>query len=148
VGSIASRPVRIALSAAATILVLVLVPAAIAAKGGNGKNSSGASASSLTLRLVSDSNSDGQPNAGDTVTFDVLSPTSYPTVTLDCYQDGAKAFWASANFYDSGLPAWMRNFTLSSTYWTGGAADCTATLTDASSGRVQTLATRDFSVAP
>jgi hypothetical protein len=135
--------VRIAVSAAITILVLALIPTALAAKGGK----SNATGSSVGLIMVADSNTNGLANFGDTVTFDVSSAaTNYPTVTLNCYQDGAKVFWASANFYDSGLPAWMRNFTLSSTYWTGGSADCTATLSDASSGKMQTLASRDFHV--
>jgi hypothetical protein len=141
------RRVRIAVYVTTAVLVLAAIPAAFAAKGG--KNNGGASANSPGLVMVADSNANGLANYGDTVTFDVSSaPTSYPTVALACYQGGSKVFWASASFYDSGLPAWMRNFTLSSSHWTGGAADCTAALTDSSSGRTQILGSLDFHVDP
>jgi hypothetical protein len=63
------------------------------------------------------------PSFGDTVTFEVFTTaTAYPWVTLRCYQNGALVSQES-NAVGRGL------FTLGpSGLWTGGAADCTATL--------------------
>ncbi len=83
------------------------------------------SASSIDLVLLG--SSAGLPHYGQQVTFSVsTSATDRPYVLLNCYQNGVWLYAAQAGFY----PAYpfSRVFTLASTAWTGGAADCTATL--------------------
>jgi hypothetical protein len=120
------------LAAAALLTVGVASAPAFAAKGGSGKPTSGStSGSSLSLHnpLVNDLNGDGLPNWGDTVTFDVsTTATTGPYVDLACTQNGAVVLGATAGFFDSYLWPWTRDMTLSTQSWTGGAADCTATL--------------------
>jgi hypothetical protein len=64
---------------------------------------------------------------GDTVTFNVsTTATSQPSVITDCLQNGALVYRHFGFFY--GDPSPSQNFVLQSPAWTGGAADCTATL--------------------
>jgi hypothetical protein len=126
----------------ALVAMLVSVGIASAAKG----------SSSLNLVVVSAAGSPvgsaatPQPTYGSTITFDVqTNQTSQPNVNVRCYQswafvyDSWGAFWAGA--------AVGQNFTLSSGYWTGGAADCTARLVAFDKqGREQTLASTTFHV--
>ena len=87
-----------------------------------------------------------QPSYGDAITFEVsTTQTTQPNVHLRCYQgsafvlDGWGAFWTGALV--------GQNFTLSSNYWTGGAAECTADLVAYDKrGRPQTLASISFRV--
>jgi hypothetical protein len=110
----------------ALILALALVPAALAAKGGNGggRNSD---PSSINVVMVNDLNGNRSPNWGDTISFAVSSTaTSSPYVNLACYQGGALVASGDGAFFEGG--GWGQDMTLKSTLWTGGAADCTATL--------------------
>ena len=134
------------------LLALVLVPATLAAKGGNagatGKPAGGGGGSvggGLTLRMVSDQNGNAAPNWSDEITFDLSTTADKPNVNVRCYQGGLFVYDGWAAFYDG---AWFgQNFTLSSSYWQGGAADCTARLvTWSRNGREQTLATKGFHV--
>jgi hypothetical protein len=62
------------------------------------------------------------PSFGETVTFEVHTTSTAPWVTLKCYQNGTQVSQES-NGVGRG------DFTLGPTpLWTGGAADCTATL--------------------
>jgi hypothetical protein len=135
----------------ALVLALALVPAALAARAGGSHGGGGGgtgSGSSLSLVMVADANSDGLPNWNDTVTFDVSTTvTDSPRVAVDCYQNGTHVYWASAAWYAGNPWPWLRNFNLNSTYWTGGAADCTAQLQAATSKRTTVLATLNFHVA-
>jgi hypothetical protein len=130
------------------LLALVLVPATFAAKGGNagagGKPSGGSS--SLTLRVLSSPNDDGLPHYGYQVTFDVsTTATDKPSVSVSCSQSGVEVYRASAGFYPEYPWPWAQTFTLSSGAWTGGAADCTATLYHVNSrGKSTTLKTLGF----
>jgi len=136
---------RLGLTAVLGLLALALVPAAQANKGGKPAPGGGGSGSSLRLVPLAP---DGVTNWGDQVTFEVTtSATTQPMVRLDCYQGGVKVYWASAGFYDGYPWAWARNFTLKSTYWTGGAADCTATLYLNDGRRYRDLASTSFHVA-
>jgi len=113
-------------------LALVVALSALALTGtavaGNGKGPT-KSSSSLSLVIVSSAGlapaSTVGAHYGDTVTFDVsTTATDTPLVQLSCYQNGAMVYSSSANFAvepDHG-------FLLSSNAWTGGAANCTATL--------------------
>lgn len=128
-----------------TVLALSLAVATPAfAKGGHGGGGSGSS----TLSLVLVDSLDGIAHSGQQVTFAVATTaTSSPFVSLNCYQGGVWVYTASAGFF-AAYP-WSRNFTLSSTAWTSGAADCTARLYSTKDGtRTTTLATASFHVNP
>lgn len=143
---ISRHVVRIALIAA--VAALVLVPTGLAAKGGGGKpgGGGGGGSTSSSLSLVLLNSSDGQAHWGQQVTFNVsTTATESPFVSLNCYQGGTWVLTASAGFFPS-YP-WSRDFTLSSSYWPSGAADCTARLYMTKDGsRTTTLATLSFHV--
>jgi hypothetical protein len=133
-----------------TACLAIAPTAAYAAKpsanGGGGKGGGGSvSNSSLSLEMVNDANGNGTPNWSDTVTFNVsTTATSSPYVTLKCYQGGTTVLSGSAGFWDGyAFPA-EQNMQLSSPSWTGGAADCTATLWSADGKKTATLATLSF----
>jgi hypothetical protein len=114
---------RFALLAAVGALCLALAPAALAARGGGGPGTS--STGSLSLVLMN--SSDGLPHYGQQVTFNVsTTATTRPYVSLDCTQNGTLVYSNQVGYYP-GYP-WVQYFTLASSYWTGGAASCTATL--------------------
>jgi hypothetical protein len=96
--------------------------------GGKGKPGGGSTTGSLTLVMVADANANGLPNWNDTITFTVNSTSTYPYVSVRCYQSGTLVYGADAGFYDSYPWPGARNMPLSSPSWTGGAADCNATL--------------------
>jgi hypothetical protein len=84
---------------------------------------------------------------GDTVTFNVsTTATTQPSVITDCLQNGAVVYRHYGFFY--GDPSPSQNFVLKSAAWTGGAADCTATLyyIDPTLGVELDLATLPFHV--
>jgi len=129
------------------LLALVLVPATFAAKGGNaGASGKPGGGDSVTLRMVTDQNGNTAPNWGDEITFDVSTTADKPYVNVRCYQGTAFVYDAWVGYYAG---AWFgQTFTLSSSYWLGGAADCTARLvTWSKNGREQTLNTLTVPVA-
>jgi hypothetical protein len=129
------------------LLVLVLVPVALAAKGGhNPSGGSGSSSLSLATPLVYDANGDGLPNWGDQVTFKVsTTATSRPFVALNCFQGGVRVYGFSAGIFPT--YAWTQTYTLKSSMWTGGSANCTATgYYFTSNGRENVFATMSFTV--
>lgn len=107
-----------------------------------------ASGSSSIAVVVLDS-PDGVAHYGQRVTFTVsTTATTKPMVKLDCYQGGVWVYWASAGFYPGYPWPWNQNFTLASSYWTSGAAECTAVLyTNGNNGRTITLASTSFHAA-
>ena len=123
---------RIALGITALALGLALVPVALAGKGAGGGHKSGGSGSSssaLALVMVSDQNGNGTPNWNDTITFNIsTTQTTSPYVELHCSQNGNVVYTAYAGFYASYPWPDSQLMPLSSPSWTGGAADCTATL--------------------
>jgi hypothetical protein len=82
------------------------------------------------------------------VTFSVsTTATDKPSVRLDCYQGGSLVYTHSAGFYPSYPWPQSQNYVLQSSAWTGGAADCTATLYYMNSkGTSVTLTTLSFPV--
>ena len=127
----------------ALIFALASTPAALAARGANGNT--GVKGSDPTLAMVNDANGNGLPNWGDTVTFNVSTAAAYPALQLACYQNSALVFDQIVGAFPSYMAS--KDFTLQSNLWTGGAADCTATLyTTSSSGKQTTLATTSFAV--
>lgn len=123
------------------VVALVAGPATAGGRGGGkGKPGSGGS-SSLTLVLL-----DGATEAhhGGRVTFTVsTTATDRPFVSVNCYDGGTWVYSASAGFFPD-YP-WSRDFTLATTSWTSGPADCVAKLYTTRDGtRITTLATLDF----
>jgi hypothetical protein len=135
-------PHRIAVYAALALALFVLVPAALADKGG--AKAGNTSSFSLVLLGAPGAAAASSPQWGQQVTFNVKSDAAYPTVELDCAQSGAWVYAQIVGFYPT---FGDQTFTLKSPSWTGGAADCTATLyTMSSSGKRTTLATSGFTV--
>src|SRR4051794_14762817 len=79
----------------------------------------GGGTGTISLVMVTDKNSDGLPNYGDTVTFAVSTPsTTQPYVTLKCSQNGTLVSQQSNGIFSISLG---QNFTLASTAWQSGA---------------------------
>ncbi len=99
-----------------------------------------------TIELVLLGSSDGNAHQGQEVTFNVsTTSTDRPYVSLNCYQGSDWIYAASAGFFPD-YP-WSRNFTLATTSWTSGAADCKAVLYKTKDGsRTTTLASLEFHV--
>jgi len=110
---------------AATVVALVAV-LAVAGVALAGKPSS-----SLSLVVVPSGEAaaaTAEPSYGDHITFDVATTeTDRPFVNLRCYQGDNFVADGWEGFFASYVPEPV--FTLSSDYWTGGAADCTAYVT-------------------
>lgn len=127
------------------VIGLIALPA-LAAKGGNGGKPSGGGSSTLAMVMVDPA--DTVANHGDVVTFTVsTTATDRPFVSVKCYQASGLVYSASAGFFDDYPWPWARNFSLASSAWSAGAADCTATLYyTRSTGRHVNLASVDFGV--
>lgn len=127
------------------IACTVAFAAAPASAGGKG----GAKTSGGTLKLVLLESSDGVAHYGDDITFEVsTTATDHPTVAASCYQAGQEVYAHTAGFYPDYPWPELRTYTLSSSVWVGGAAECVATMFySRSNGRVITLATLGFSAA-
>lgn len=136
---------RIALTAALLVLALALIPAALAGKGKPSGGGGSTGGGSFSLVMVNDVNGNGSPNWGDTVTFTVSTTmTNAPYVSVSCTQNGTSVYGQSAGFFAGYLWPSQRYFTLSSSYWTGGAANCTARLYYSNGTKLATLATLSF----
>ena len=120
---------RAAVVVAVMALGLALAPVALAAKAQGGKPPKGAGTASIALVLID--STDGLAHFGQTVTFDVsTTATDQPWVNLKCYQGRTLVAEGWNGYFDASLTG--RNFGLSSPMWTGGAADCTAYVTNPS----------------
>jgi hypothetical protein len=105
----------------------------------------GTTSSGLTLVLVN--STDGLPHWGQQVTFSVsTTATSYPYVSLNCYQNNSLVYSASAGFFPSYPWPGSQIMPLSSPTWTSGAASCTAALWYQSGKRDLTISTLTFKV--
>jgi hypothetical protein len=136
-------PAGAILATVGLVLALALVPAAFAGKSGSGTGGGGSS--SLSLVLSTDLNSNGVPNWDDTITYNVsTTATSSPQVSTKCYQNGVLVLHTNAAFYDGNPFAYMDWLQLTSGMWTGGAADCNATMYYTSHKRTVTLSTLSF----
>ena len=137
---------RIIYVIAAVAAFAVTAGPALAAKGGG----TGASGSTITLVTLGSSTfsaaTTAGPSVGDNVTFAVqTSATDRPYILLNCYQ-GRDWVSTAQSFYSSTNPP---IFTLSSSGWTSGAAQCTARLgkLNADGTRFTDLASTTFSVS-
>jgi hypothetical protein len=136
------QPMRLALIAAVAALCMASAPAALAAKGGRPPKPSGGSNGSISLVLLN--SSDGLAHWGQKVTFNVsTTATSEPWVGLKCTQGGAQVSEGWEGFFAGSLDDQI--FGLYSPSWSGGAADCTATLT---TSQWAPLASTSFHVSP
>lgn len=154
------KPAAVLFVLSVAVLALALVPAAgLAAKGGGGAASkpggggggggkpSGGAGNLALAPMVTDSNGNGLPNWGDQVTFTVsTSVTENPQVSLKCSQNGVVVLNGSAGFGANDPWSWAQVFTLATSAWAGGAADCTATLYYYNGRSFSTLATIGFPV--
>lgn len=144
--------VGIALVVAVTSIIgnSTLSTAPVAAKSGSAapvaaKSSGTSSTSNLSLVLLN--STDGLPHWGQNVTFSVATTvTTEPYVSLDCSQNGAIVYGASAGFFPSYPWPGSQIFPLSSPSWTGGGASCTATLYYVNGKRTITLKTLNVQV--
>jgi len=135
--SVKPRDVCFALFAVIGALVLVLAPAALAGKPGGGGHGS------VSLVVLSSPYGDNLPHYGGQVTFKVsTTATDRPYVNLNCFQNGTLVYSNQVGYFSS-YP-WVQYFGLSSSYWTGGAASCTATLTYPTGKGWSSLATMSF----
>jgi hypothetical protein len=134
---------------AGLVFVLALAPIAFAAKG-TGKptgGSGGGGGSTISGPvMVNDLNGNGQPNFGDTLTFNVSSTvTTTPYVNLLCYQNGVLVYNSWRGFFAGSLDTTW-NFVLGSGAWTSGAGSCTAWLGMYTRRGFQRLTSTSFSV--
>jgi len=141
VGSVRNR---IVVAGLLMTLLLAFANGAFAAKGAGHRGGGG----DLKLVVVSSPYNDAQAHFDGQVTFEVsTTATDKPSVGVDCDQGQTRVYWASAGFYPEYPWPWAQTFTLRSNYWTGGAAECTATLYYVNSrGRSTTITTLDFHV--
>lgn len=128
----------------ALLIVGLLAGTALAAPKGGGKPG-GSGGGSLAVSMVVDANGNGAPDHGDTITFTLTTSAARPFVSVNCYQGTSYVYAASVGYF-ADYP-WSKDFILSASSWTGGAADCTATLYTSRDGiRTTTLATLAFAV--
>jgi hypothetical protein len=129
---------RLAILASVMLLTASFSPSLLAQGKGKGKQAA-ASVYSIGLDIVDD-DGDSLPEHGETVKVNVSTSATNPFVSLSCYQGSA---WVLAA---GGLPV---NFTfmLASSSWTGGEAECTATVyTTIDGSKTTTLGTLSFHV--
>ena len=141
-----TRLAAVALGVAALTTLGASAPA-FAAKGGGGKPTSGST--STTFNLVLLDSTDGLAHWGQRVTFDIsTTATDAPYVDLVCTQNGTTVLGATSGFFDGYPWPWTQVMTLKSQSWTGGDADCTATLYYLGGKRTYVLKTLNFHTFP
>jgi hypothetical protein len=129
------------------IAMLVLVSASAPAAGKNPRANNNATAGSL--RLVVLNSPDGLAHWGGQVTFNVsTTATTEPHVSLKCSQGGVVVYGTQTGFYSGYLWPWTQVMSLSSVAWTGGSAECVATLYYFSGANVVSLGTLSFTAYP
>lgn len=142
------------LSAMALAIAALIVSPAAAGKTGSGRTGGGkgghttpppASTGSFSLVLLD--STDGVGHYGQHYSFSVQTNAAYPFVRDDCSQNGTRVYSEYKGFYPGWV--WGQEFTWWSSAWSGGAADCVATLyyTDSTFNNPTTMATLSFHVA-
>ncbi len=135
----------IALIFSFAFLILGTTDAFAAVHGGGGHKS----AATGTLGLVLLNSTDGVAHWGQQVTFNVsTSATTEPHVGLKCSQNSVVVYAAQSGYYASYPWPWTQVMTLSSSAWTGGSAECVASLYYFSGTSSVTLATLSFNAYP
>ena len=135
---------RLAAIVAIIIGSMAIASPALAGKSGGGKTSGTSYTGSFSLVLVS--SSDGLGHYGKDYTFKVTTSAPYPFVKDECYQGGTLVYQQTNGYYAGWM--WGQTYNWSSSAWTGGAADCTATLyyTDSQFNNPRTMSTLTFHV--
>jgi hypothetical protein len=87
---------------------------------------------------VTDRNSDGRPNRGDSITFTISTTQMWDQVSVVCSQNGTVVLSAERTA-DTWSP-----LALTSQTWSGGSADCKATLDQLNDTKVTKLASATF----
>ena len=133
-----------------TVIVALLVALALAATAyaGNGAGSNKSSSSYISPPIVVSSTlsaTTSGPHYRDWITFDVsTTATSNPYVNLYCYQNGTLVLRSTLAYFAGNKDG---AFGLYSSWWTGGAADCTANLDMPTNSRKwKTLTSTSFHV--
>jgi hypothetical protein len=130
---------------ASLVGALVLATPAVAASNGNGGGAAKSSSISLAQPSAATAAAVTGPGYGDLVSFDIsTNETATPFVNVNCYQNGALVSEGWEGYFDGALGD--RYFGLYSPVWTGGAADCTASLDSLVNGRFRVLASTSFHV--
>jgi hypothetical protein len=147
--SIEKLPVHFILTAVIAALCLSFTATAFAGKpagGGGGKG--GKPTTNGTIALVLVDSTDGVAHWNQHVRFDVQTTvTTEPRVDLACYQGGTMVYFKHTGYWDGYAWPWTQTMNLASGAWTGGDADCTATLYKLdNNGRRANLATLNFHV--
>ena len=106
--------------------------------GGESGPGTESSISRLALILVTDRNSDGRPNRGDSITFMISTTQMWDHVSVVCSQNGTVVLTAERTA-DEWTP-----LALTSPTWQAGPADCKATLDRLNDTDVTTLASATF----
>ena len=105
------------------------------------------SSGTSNLALVLLNSTDGSPHYGQQITFKVgTTATTEPQVNLVCSKSGSMVYRAQTGYYATYPWPWTQTMTLSSGAWTGGAANCTATLYYFSGTNTVNLSTLNFDV--
>jgi len=106
--------------------------------GGESGPAGGSSISRLAVTLVTDKNGDGRPSRGDSITFAISTTQAWDQVSVVCTQNGTVVL-SDVRTLDMWSP-----FTLTSQTWSGGAADCKATLEQLNETKATTIASATF----
>jgi len=137
----------IALIFSFAFLILGSTEAFAAARNGGGGGHKSAPTGNLSLVLLN--STDGLAHWGQQVTFSAsTTATTDPHVGLKCSQNGVVVYSAQSGFYASYPWPWTQVMTLSSAAWTGGSADCVASLYYFSGTNTVTLGTLSFTAYP
>jgi len=129
------------------IAMLALVSASLPSAAKGGRQNASATGSDFALVVVG--STDGVAHWGHQVTFTVSTTvTTEPHVSLKCSQNGVLVYATQTGFYAGYLWPWTQVMTLSSVAWTGGSADCVATLYYFSGASVISVGTLSFTAQP
>ncbi|OLC19464.1 MAG: hypothetical protein AUH33_05700 [Chloroflexi bacterium 13_1_40CM_68_21] len=127
--------------------ILVFVSASVPAAAKGGRQNSAASSAGFALVVLN--STDGLAHWGHQVTFTVsTAATTEPHVSLRCSQNGVLVYATQTGYFAGYLWPWTQVMTLRSVAWTGGSADCVATLYYFSGADVVSLGTLSFAAYP
>ena len=101
------------------IIAYAIVVCAMSATHAQGRTND----NSLTLVITADQNGNDLPNWGDSIAFYVVAPDGWDQIQVKCTQDDVVVYGGVIGRLYNPNP-----LTLRSTMWTGGAAECVATL--------------------
>ena len=123
----------------AALIVGLVAGTALAARGGGGgstgggKHGGGTTGGSISVKMVTDANDNGSPNYGDQITYDVSKAgVVNPFITTKCVQNGVNVLTTFAGYYPEYLWSGAQTITLTAELWNGGAATCTAVVSNTS----------------